>query len=187
MFSAPEKNIAQLELPDNSIVADFGAGTGAYTIAAAKAMHSTGKVYAIEVQKNLLTSLENSCKSEHLGNVSYIWGNCELPNGVKLSDATADFVIVSNILFQAEDKKGVISEARRVLKPGGRLLVIDWTASFNGMGPEPKQIFPEMEAKKMITEMVFSFDRNINAGNFHYGLIFRKGLYHVEKNNTSLK
>ncbi len=138
MFSAPEKNIAQLELPDNSIVADFGAGTGAYTIAAAKAMHSTGKVYAIEVQKNLLTSLENSCKSEHLGNVSYIWGNCELPNGVKLSDATADFVIVSNILFQAEDKKGVISEARRVLKPGGRATNLPAFKSCAAAASEPK-------------------------------------------------
>ena len=185
MFSAPEKNIEQIELKDNSTVVDFGAGSGAYTIASAKAMHGTGKVYAVEVQKDLLTSLQSTCTKEHLSNVAYIWGNCELPGGTKLSDNVADVVIVSNILFQAEDKKGIIAEARRVLKQGGTLLVIDWTASFNGMGPEKDQIFSEMDAKKIITESTFTFDKTINAGNFHYGLLFRKGLYQQPKVNIA--
>jgi ubiquinone/menaquinone biosynthesis C-methylase UbiE len=177
MFSAPEKNIEQIGISDNLIVADFGAGTGAYSIAVAKAMHGTGRVYAIEVQKDLLTTLQNTCKSEHIANVSYIWGNCELLGGTKLSDNTCDLVIVSNVLFQATDKKGVISEARRVLKQSGTLLIVDWTASFNGMGPEKNQIFSEDEARKLMADVPFSFEKSITAGNFHYGLVYRKGLY----------
>ena len=49
MFSAPEKNIEQLGLSPKQVVADFGAGSGAYTLAAAMALKGTGKVYAIEV------------------------------------------------------------------------------------------------------------------------------------------
>ena len=177
MFSAPEKNIEQIGIAENSIVVDFGAGSGAYTLAAAKFMNGTGKVYAVEVQKDLLTTLQNTCTREHIGNVSYIWGNCEILGGTKLSDSTADLVFVSNVLFQAPDKRTIIAEAKRILKQGGRLVVIDWTASFNGMGPEQGQVFSEEEAKKLVLEFPFTFDKSINAGNFHYGLVFRKGLY----------
>src|SRR3990167_7470994 len=112
MFSAPEKNIEQLGLADNLVVADFGAGSGAYTIAAAKAMHGTGKVYAIEVQKDLLTRLQNTCTEQHLGNVSFIWGNLEKSGGTKLADRSCDVAILSNILFQVEDRKATALEAK---------------------------------------------------------------------------
>lgn len=177
MFSAPEKNIEQLHLTPNQIVADFGSGSGAYTLAAAAALGGTGNVYAIDVQKDLLTRLENSCREAHVGNVSFLWGNIEKFGGTKLVDGSVDVVIVSNVLFQAEDKKGVIEEARRILKQGGILFVADWTGSFNSLGPTPDQIFPELSARRLIEALNFSFDRPVNAGNFHYGLVFKKGLY----------
>jgi ubiquinone/menaquinone biosynthesis C-methylase UbiE len=177
MFSAPEKNIEQLGLREGEVVADFGAGSGAYTIAAAQALKGTGRVYAVEVQKDLLARLSNTCKEQKLGNVSYIWGDLEKQGGTKLRDGSCDTVIVSNILFQAPDKKSVIEEAKRVLKQSGRLLLIDWTASFKNMGPTPEQVFKETDAHAMVESMMFTFQRPINAGNHHYGLIFLKGLY----------
>lgn len=177
MFSAPEKNIEQLHLEHNQTVVDFGAGSGAYTIAAAIALEGTGNVYAVDVQKDLLTRLENTCRDSHLGNVSFIWGDLEKLGGTKLADQSVDAAIISNVLFQTDDKKGVISEARRVLKQGGKLLVVDWTASFNNLGPDPDQVFPELEARKLVESLNFTFDHSINAGNFHYGLLFKKGLF----------
>lgn len=183
MFSAPEKNIEQLVLADNQIVADFGAGSGAYTIAAAKAMHGTGKVYAIDVQKDLLTRLEHTCAEEGLGNVSYVWGDLEKLSGTKLRDGSCDIALLSNVLFQLKEKSVVVEEARRVLHPGGLLLIIDWTASFNNMGPTPEQVFSEAKARELALEKGFSFERALNAGNFHYGLIMRKVTPKAQKNN----
>jgi ubiquinone/menaquinone biosynthesis C-methylase UbiE len=177
MFSAPEKNIEQLNLAEHQIVADFGAGSGAYTLAVAAALKGSGKVYAIDVQKDLLTRLASTCKDAHIGNVSFIWGDLEKLGGTKLREQSVDVVIISNVLFQAEDKRVLIDEARRILKQGGTLLVIDWTASFGNLGPEPQQVFHEIDARKLVESLNFSFDRVINAGNFHYGLVFRKGLF----------
>ncbi|MEK7118695.1 MAG: class I SAM-dependent methyltransferase [Patescibacteria group bacterium] len=174
MFSSPEKNIEQLHLADGGIVADFGAGSGAYTVAAAKAMHGTGKVYAIDVQKGILTRLERSCREERLGNVSFIWGDLEKLGGTKLADGSCDVVILSNILFQVPDKKAAMGEAKRVLRLGGILLVIDWMESFNNMGPTKERVFPEADGRKLAEELGFLFDRPINAGNYHYGLVLRK-------------
>lgn len=176
MFSAPEKNIEQLHLAKNQIIADFGAGTGAYAIAAAQAMRGTGNVYAIEVQKDLLARLEKACQEAHVGNVSFVWGNIEALGGTKLRDQSVDVVIISNVLFQALDKKTVLEEAHRVLRQGGTLLFIDWTASFNSMGPTADQVIPEQEARVLIESQGFTFNRILNAGNYHYGFIFSKGL-----------
>lgn len=177
MFSAPEKNIEQLAIEPNKIIADFGAGSGAYTIAAAKALNGTGKVYAIDVQKELLTRLESTCREQHLSNVGFIWANLEESGGAKLGDQSIDIAIVSNVLFQTVDKKTTLDEVKRVLRQGGQLLLIDWTGSFNNMGPTKDQVFPEIEARKMVESMNFTFDHNIDAGNFHYGIVFKKGLY----------
>lgn len=175
MFSVPEKNIEQLALKQDQIVADFGAGSGAYTLAAARALKGSGKVYAIDVQKDLLTRLEKICHEANIGNVSFIWGNMEIPGGVKLRDKSVDVVIISNVLFQTPDKQTVIEEAERVLRDGGRLLLVDWTGSFNNMGPTPEQVFPEKEARELVESFALIFDRVLSAGNYHYGLIFRKG------------
>lgn len=174
MFSVPEKNIEQLALKQDQIVADFGAGSGVYTLAAAKALNGSGKVYAVEVQKDLLTRLERTCNEAHLGNVAYIWGNMEILGGTKLRDHSVDVVILSNVLFQTPDKKTVLEEVFRVLRAEGRLLLVDWTGSFNNMGPTPEQVFPEHAARELAEASGLVFDRILSAGNYHYGLIFRK-------------
>lgn len=175
MFSAPEKNIEQLAVKEGEIIADFGAGSGAYTIAAAKALHGTGKVYAIDVQKDLLTRLKNTCTEAHLGNVSFIWANLEKVGGTKLRDGSCDAVILSNILFQVPpfERRVVLEEAKRILNAKGRLLIVDWTGSFNNMGPTPEQVLSERAAHTLAEETGFFFDRSINAGNYHYGMILR--------------
>src|SRR3989338_8678431 len=98
MFTDPIKNLKTLILRENDVVVDMGAGTGFYSVAAGR-MASKGKVYAIEVEKDFLTTIKNKAKEAHLNNVEIIWGNVEKLGGTKIGDAVADAVIASNILF----------------------------------------------------------------------------------------
>ena len=59
MFSDPVKNIEQCGIQTGMDIADFGAGSGHYTIAGSRALMATGRVYAIDVQKDLLAKLKN--------------------------------------------------------------------------------------------------------------------------------
>lgn len=174
MFSDPVKNVEQCGIQAGMEIADFGSGSGHYTLAAAKALISTGRVYSIDIQKDLLTKLKNHATRDGFYNVEAIWGDIEKPNGTKLRDGTVDFVFLSNILFQIEDKKGVILEARRILKPGGRVMVVDWSDSFGGIGPAPKSVFKKDSARDLFEKNGFSLDREINAGSHHYGFIYKK-------------
>jgi precorrin-6B methylase 2 len=85
MFTDPLKNLKALGLREDNIVADLGAGTGYYTLAAG-AIVSRGKVYAIEVQKDFLETIKGKAEEAHLNNVEIIWGNVEKIGGTKIGD-----------------------------------------------------------------------------------------------------
>jgi len=173
-FSDPQKNIEQLELREGMVVADFGAGSGAYTIAAAKSVGDSGHVYAVDVQKELLSGIKNLAAKEGVFNIEVIWGDIERIGKTKIKDGIIDVVIISNILFQVEDKIGLLNEAMRILKKTGIVLVVDWVDSFGGLGPDRDQIISHSEAKKLFEENNFSFIKNISAGDHHWGFVMEK-------------
>jgi len=176
MFSDPEKNIEQFSLGKGMYVADFGAGSGFYSFAAAKEVGETGKVYAVDVQKDLLEKLKNEArKMRHLANIEIIWADIEHLGGTRLREGSMDAVIAANIFFQIENKDGACMEIRRILKNNGRALVVDWSASFNNMGPHADHVFSKDAAMKLFEKHGFTLDREIVAsGAQHYGIIFRK-------------
>jgi len=174
MFSDPVKNVEQCGIQAGMEIADFGSGLGHYSLAAGKALISTGRVYAIDIQQDLLTKLKNNATREGVYNIEVIWGDIEKPNGTKLRDNSVDLVFLSNILFQIENKDGVVKEAKRVLHTGGRVLAVDWTDSFGGLGPKPEAVFRKDMAMELFEKNGFHLDREIMAGAHHYGLIFKK-------------
>ena len=156
------------------IVADLGAGSGFYTIPSGRAVGSNGKVYAVEVQKDLLSRIKDEAIKAHVSNVEVIWGNIEKIGGTKLRQGSVDAVIASNILFQLENKGTFVQEVKRILKPAGKVLVIDWSDSFGGMGPDPLSIMSSQSAQVLFEKEGFMLEEKINAGEHHYGMIFRK-------------
>src|ERR1700761_7861022 len=125
-FADPRSNVLQLGLHDGMRIADLGAGSGHYAIAAAHAVGKDGHVYAVDVQEDILAHLRDSAHRAGVRTIDTIWGNLEKAGGTKLRDASVDGVIMSNVLFQLEDPKPAVAEARRIVKAGGKVLVIDW-------------------------------------------------------------
>jgi ubiquinone/menaquinone biosynthesis C-methylase UbiE len=174
MFTDPKENIYALGLSDGMVVADLGSGTGSYALATAEEI-GDGRVYAIEIQKDLLERLRNEAEDRGLGNIEIIWGDLEKEGGSTLGNESVDAVIISNTLFIVENKDIFIKEARRILKPRGKALVVDWTGSFAGLGPQPEQVFGEIEAQKLFKENGFEIEKVLlSAGEYHYGFIARK-------------
>lgn len=174
MFSDPAKNIEKFGLSKGMFVADFGAGSGFYTMSAAKAAGDTGRVYAIDIQKELIQKIKNQANIEHLPNIEIIWGDVEKIGGTKMRDGSIDAVIIANLLFQASDKNNICLEAKRILKKGGRALVVDWMDSFGNLGPRQSDVFSPQAAKEIFQKNDFVFEREFSAGEHHYGLIFKK-------------
>lgn len=171
-FSDPKIVINHFNLTEGMTVADFGAGSGAYALAMARRVGRSGRVYAIDVQKELLARLGRAAKTANIVNIEVIWGDLERAGGSKLKDQSVDFVLLANILFQAKAKYSLVLEAKRILKPAGRLAVIDWQDSFGQLGPPPAAVVKPEEAKRILAQAGFQPVKEFPAGDHHYGLIF---------------
>jgi len=175
MFSDPEKIVSSLPIEMGSSVADLGAGVGAWSLALAKKVGPTGKVYACDVQKDMLVRIENEAKQHHITNIQTIWSNIENHQGTKLRDGSVDWAIAANVLFQVEDRIGFIKEIARILKPGGRVLLVDWKESFGNLGPHEKDVIKESEAVSIFANAGFrNVPLQIDGGSHHYAIIFAK-------------
>ena len=170
MFSDPVKNLKTLGIREGDIIADLGAGTGYYSIPAGH-MASQGKVYAVEVQKDFLATIRQKVKEAHLNNVECLWGNVEKIGGTKIGDDIVDVVIASNILFQVDDKDIFVEEIKRILKPNGKVLLVDWSDS-SSLGA--LVAMPKVKALELFKKKGFVVDCDIDAGADHYGMILVK-------------
>lgn len=171
-FSEPRENVLQLGLREGMKVGDFGAGTGHYARAAAAVVGQSGKVYAIDVQENILKHLKLNSHAHHRNIIDTIWGDIEKPGGTHLREASLDAVILANALFQIENRFSLLKEIQRVLKSGGKLMVIDWAGSYGGMGPVPEKVVTEHEAEALFINGGFHKVKSFRAGPHHYGIIF---------------
>lgn len=174
MFSDPERNIEQLGLQHGQRVVDIGAGSGFYALACAKVVGASGAVYAVDVQQDLLSRLKKEAQAAGLQNVETIWGDAEMEGGTKLGDASADAVLLTNTLFQAEDRQAMVREAARLLKKGGRLLVVDWSESAGALSPSKDLLVTEAQIGEWAAASGLSLERTVAAGSHHFGLIFKK-------------
>jgi len=173
MFTDPVKNLRQFGIGEDMIVVDLGAGTGFYSVALTK-MVPKGKVYAIEIIKDFLATIKNKAKDLHLNNIECLWGNVEKIGGTNLGDDVADAVVASNIISHLENKERFINEIKRILKPGGKVLIVDWSTHLSKADSLLKKIISKEEVKKMFEELNFTSEREIDAGESHYGIIFKK-------------
>lgn len=171
-FSSPHENILQLGLREGMKVADFGAGSGHYSRAAAAIVGHSGKVYSIDVQEDVLKHLKLNTHERHARVIDAIWGDIEKPGGTHLRDASLDAVILANTFFQVENRFGLLSEMKRILKSGGKLLMVDWAGSYGGMGPAPDKVVSERDAEAFFINGGFHKVKSFRAGPHHYGLLF---------------
>jgi len=155
-------------------VADFGSGAGYFTILIGERVGREGRVYALDIMESALDSVRAKAKSAGLENVETIRGNLEVPGSSGLADQSQDIVLMANILFQSDKKVEIGREAKRVLKDGGLLIVIDWKKGAGGFGPPDSLRTDETAMHSLIVGEGLVFERSFGAGQFHFGLIFKK-------------
>ncbi len=172
-FLSPREIVQQFELSNDMKVADFGSGAGDFAIAIAQAIHPGGKVFAIDVMESAHQSLRSKYKIQGVTNIELILTNLETETGSTLPKESMDRVMVHNILFQVNDKKKLIQEAHSVLKPDGKLVVIEWDVS-SPIGPLKSSRMPERELVSLVQNSGFDTGVKIQAGKYHYGYIFKK-------------
>ena len=173
-FIDPKKVLFQIEIIPSDVVAEFGCGTGYFVFPVAKMTQGNGRVYALDILKEKLEVVDSQVKILGLTNVATKRVNLETEKGSGLQDESVDWVIMVNMLFQNKNKELIISEARRVLKPGGKILVIEWNPQDTSVGPQKSVRISKEALLEMAQKLALGLEKEIEVSDFHYGLILVK-------------
>jgi ubiquinone/menaquinone biosynthesis C-methylase UbiE len=115
--------IEALAIKSGETVADVGAGTGYVALPLAQAAGPAGKVYAVDAQAEMLSLLKQKLDQAALTNVELIHAEA---GRTGLPALSCDLYFLANIWHEIEDRVAALQEARRVLKTGGRIAILDW-------------------------------------------------------------
>ncbi|MGZ6299744.1 MAG: arsenite methyltransferase [Candidatus Limnocylindria bacterium] len=126
--------LAQLE--PGQVVLDLGSGAGLDVLLSAKRVAPGGRAYGLDMTDEMLALANRNREQAGIENATFLKGSIE---DIPLPDASVDVVISNCVINLAEDKRAVIKEAFRVLKPGGRFAVADMV--------ELKALSPSMKAQ----------------------------------------
>jgi len=168
-FINPEKILNQLKLQESMTAADFGCGSGGWTIPLAKILEK-GKVFAIDLMEEALSALKNKAELAKVSNIESILGDLE--KGTSLSINSVDLVSMTDLLFEIDDKDSLFKEAKRILKPNGKILVVDWKIDAL-LGPKSGKISAD-EVKEIAKKFGFQLEKELDGGLYHYCLVFSR-------------
>jgi cyclopropane fatty-acyl-phospholipid synthase-like methyltransferase len=118
----PEEVVASLSIAPGDIVADIGSGDGYFLSWLSRAVGPDGRVYAVEVDEELVRELEERVRKEELHNVEVLRGAFQDP---RLPDGRVDLVFTCNTYHHIDDRPGYFARLRADLSPQGRVAHLD--------------------------------------------------------------
>ncbi|MES1241909.1 MAG: class I SAM-dependent methyltransferase [Acidobacteriota bacterium] len=119
----PEVTIAAMGLEDGDVVADIGAGTGFYSRRLARAVAPSGKVYANDIQPEMLERLKELAAKDGIGNIVTVLGT---ETDLKLPAKTFDWVLLVDVYHEFQQPEVMLGKIREALKPGGRVALVEY-------------------------------------------------------------
>jgi ubiquinone/menaquinone biosynthesis C-methylase UbiE len=157
------------------LVGDLGCGIkGHFVFPMAELVGNGGIVYAVDIRRNALENISLNCEAEGIKNIKLVWSNLEMFGTTNIPQASLDIVFLINTLFQSRKQTDVLKEAIRLLKKGGRVIIVDWKEGSMGMGPTPEYKVDKNDTKAVMHNLGLEIIEEFNAGKYHFGLIFEK-------------
>lgn len=147
---------------------DMGCGDGFFTIPAVRKVGGTGRIYAVDSNPQAITRLQRTAQEEELKN---IFASVSTAEETVFCESCADYVFLGIVLHDFKDPNMVLQNARRMLKPDGNLVNLDWRKTHMPLGPPHEIRFDEKMAAALIQKNSFTIEEVTYSGSHHYLVI----------------
>ena len=130
--------VDRMNLEPGEVVADFGAGTGVFSVPMARAVGASGRVISVEVDPGFLPMILAKAALEDVNNISAVLGGFLDP---RLPRDDVDVAFFHDVLHHVDDRQAYLTEVAKYMGPGSRMIVVDYNMNVEGV---PHQNQPEM-------------------------------------------
>jgi ubiquinone/menaquinone biosynthesis C-methylase UbiE len=172
-FVNPLDVMAHVGVTAGQIVANLGCGSGFFATAAAKLVKDPGKVYAVDVQQSKLEATLSAARHFGYKNIAVVKADLDKPLDA-IAPSSCDLVVVGSVLHEVSAKEILLQNAYRILKTGGKILIVEWKKEHTPFGPSLDVRIDQDMCAKLLNTLGFRKERDIPADSFHYAMLFVK-------------
>lgn len=174
IFLDPKAILSEIELKSGYRVADLGCGGGYFVLEAAREIGDQGIAYGVDILQSALSAVASRARLYGLFNVRTVWSNAEIPGGAnQIKDHSLDAVLMVQLFSQSKRHQNIFTEATRLVKPTGQLLVVDWRPDHNyKFGPPSARCVAEDKIKDIASQHGWKCTKTFDAGPYHFGMVF---------------
>ncbi len=173
-WQKPEEIIRALEITGGMIVADIGAGSGYFSRRLARAVGPSGKVYAVDIDREVLAYLQREAQRQGLNNVQIVIAREDDP---LLPKNEVDLAFFCDTTHHIRDRVSYYRRLREALKEGGRLAIIDFPPEAHVRGfcsHRPEDLVSREQVIREAQEAGFELIQEFTFLPRQYFLLFRK-------------
>jgi ubiquinone/menaquinone biosynthesis C-methylase UbiE len=168
-----EKFFNALDLKRDTVLLDVACGVGKYSIDASEIIGNEGVIYAIDLWEEGINALRQTVAEKDIKNIRPILG--DVNKRIPLEDRSIDVALMATVLhdlIEVNTEKGTLNEVRRVLRPGGRFMIIEFKKVEGPPGPPVAIRLTPEETEKIVSEYGFKQEKVIDVGPFNYLSVF---------------
>ena len=170
-WQQPEKVMKALAIRPGETIADLGSGPGYFTLRFARAVGPRGKVFAIDISPGMLAYLKKQAAAAHLTNIEPILSK---PDSPELPPASVDMIFICDTLHHIPNRAQYFPLLFRALKPGGRLVNIDFYKRKLPVGPPVRIKIAKPEMIKEAEAAGFHLVKQFSFLEYQYFLVFER-------------
>jgi len=168
---SPKNTLKEFGLLETDNFADIGCGIGYFSIAAADIIDEHNKVFALDISDEMLEDVEKRAEVADVSNIITVKTS---EYDFKIPDMAVSFALVVNVLHEVDDKDKFVKEIKRILKPGGRVALMEWDKKEMDMGPPLDHRISSEEMNAVFTANEFE-----NVGSFYHADRFYSRVFSV--------
>ena len=167
----PETALNAIGIAPGSTVADVGAGSGYFTVRMARRVGAQGRVYANDLQPEMLAMLASRLQKEGVRNVTLVQGTVDDP---KLPAGSIDVILLVDVYHEFSQPQIMLRRMREALKPGGRLVLLEYRKEDPSVPIRPEHKMSVAEAKLEVEAEGYTLSRVDSALPRQHILIFTR-------------